>query len=150
MKTQSIRTGGSRSFMMLKEQLEDVLDSLTERREVYACVSGWMTVESYTGEVGQVFGVTRSVSGRLGESRKLRHPVEAKVERFPGVAAARELSFDKRWSGYNRNVNHDQAFLELNGRAPSVNRVVAGSVARGHTEPTVYGRLWCSLGARCG
>lgn len=70
------------SFMMLKEQLEDVLDSLTEREEkVLRLRFGLDDGRSRTlEEVGQVFGVTRERIRQIEAKalRKLRHPSRSK------------------------------------------------------------------------
>jgi RNA polymerase primary sigma factor len=70
------------SFMMLKEQLEDVLESLTEREEkVLRLRFGLDDGRSRTlEEVGQVFGVTRERIRQIEAKalRKLRHPSRSK------------------------------------------------------------------------
>ena len=70
------------SFMMLREQLEDVLDSLTEREEMVLRLRfGLDDGRSRTlEEVGQVFGVTRERIRQIEAKalRKLRHPSRSK------------------------------------------------------------------------
>lgn len=70
------------SFVLLKEQLEDVLDTLTEREEKVLCLRFGLddgrarTLE----EVGQNFGVTRERIRQIEAKalRKLRHPSRSK------------------------------------------------------------------------
>ena len=66
----------------MKEQLEEVLDTLTEREEnVLRFVSAWMTAEPEPlEEVGKVFGVTRERIRQIEAKalRKLRHPSRSK------------------------------------------------------------------------
>ena len=68
--------------MMLREQLEDVLDSLTEREEMVLRLRfGLDDGRSRTlEEVGQVFGVTRERIRQIEAKalRKLRHPSRSK------------------------------------------------------------------------
>lgn len=70
------------SFQMLKEQLEDVLDTLTPREEkVLRLRFGLDDGRSRTlEEVGQVFGVTRERIRQIEAKalRKLRHPSRSK------------------------------------------------------------------------
>jgi RNA polymerase primary sigma factor len=70
------------SFLMLKEQLEDVLDTLTAREErVLRLRFGLDDGRSRTlEEVGQVFGVTRERIRQIEAKalRKLRHPSRSK------------------------------------------------------------------------
>jgi RNA polymerase primary sigma factor len=70
------------SFMMLREQLEDVLDTLTDREEqVLRLRFGLDDGRSRTlEEVGQVFGVTRERIRQIEAKalRKLRHPSRSK------------------------------------------------------------------------
>ncbi|NLK08830.1 MAG: RNA polymerase sigma factor RpoD [Firmicutes bacterium] len=70
------------SFMMLREQLEEVLDSLTEREEMVLRLRfGLDDGRSRTlEEVGQVFGVTRERIRQIEAKalRKLRHPSRSK------------------------------------------------------------------------
>lgn len=70
------------SFLMLKEQLEDVLDTLTPREEkVLRLRFGLDDGRSRTlEEVGQVFGVTRERIRQIEAKalRKLRHPSRSK------------------------------------------------------------------------
>lgn len=70
------------SFQLLKEQLEDVLDSLTPREEkVLRLRFGLDDGRSRTlEEVGQVFGVTRERIRQIEAKalRKLRHPSRSK------------------------------------------------------------------------
>lgn len=72
----------SAAFKMLKEQLEDVLDTLTEREEnVLRLRFGLDDGRSRTlEEVGQVFGVTRERIRQIEAKalRKLRHPSRSK------------------------------------------------------------------------
>ena len=70
------------AFMLLKEQLEDVLDTLTDREEKVLRLRFGLddgrprTLE----EVGQVFGVTRERIRQIEAKalRKLRHPSRSK------------------------------------------------------------------------
>lgn len=70
------------SFMMLREQLEEVLDSLTEREQMVLRLRfGLDDGRSRTlEEVGQVFGVTRERIRQIEAKalRKLRHPSRSK------------------------------------------------------------------------
>ena len=70
------------SFVMLREQLEDVLDTLTDREEqVLRLRFGLDDGRSRTlEEVGQVFGVTRERIRQIEAKalRKLRHPSRSK------------------------------------------------------------------------
>ena len=70
------------SFMMLREQLEDVLGTLTDREEqVLRLRFGLDDGRSRTlEEVGQVFGVTRERIRQIEAKalRKLRHPSRSK------------------------------------------------------------------------
>jgi len=70
------------SFMLLKEQLEDVLDTLTDREEkVLRLRFGLDDGRSRTlEEVGHVFGVTRERIRQIEAKalRKLRHPTRSK------------------------------------------------------------------------
>lgn len=70
------------SFMLLKEQLEEVLDSLTQREErVLRLRFGLDDGRARTlEEVGQVFGVTRERIRQIEAKalRKLRHPSRSK------------------------------------------------------------------------
>ena len=70
------------SFMLLKEQLEDVLDTLTPREEkVLRLRFGLDDGRARTlEEVGQIFGVTRERIRQIENKaiRKLRHPSRAK------------------------------------------------------------------------
>ena len=70
------------SFVLLKEQLEDVLDTLTEREEkVLRLRFGLDDGRARTlEEVGQNFGVTRERIRQIEEKalRKLRHPSRSK------------------------------------------------------------------------
>ena len=70
------------SFLLLKEQLEDVLDTLTEReRKVLRLRFGLDDGRARTlEEVGQVFGVTRERIRQIEAKalRKLRHPSRSK------------------------------------------------------------------------
>ncbi|MDF2718473.1 MAG: polymerase sigma factor RpoD, partial [Paenibacillus sp.] len=89
------------AFELLKEQLEDVLDTLTEREEnVLRLRFGLDDGRTRTlEEVGQVFGVTRERIRQIEAKalRKLRHPSRSKrqaeasepqqtVERFSGIS----------------------------------------------------------------
>jgi len=73
------------SFMLLKEQLEEVLDTLTEREErVLRLRFGLDDGRARTlEEVGQNFGVTRERIRQIEAKalRKLRHPSRSKVLR---------------------------------------------------------------------
>ncbi|MDF2926504.1 MAG: sigA [Paenibacillaceae bacterium] len=73
----------SAAFMLLKEQLEDVLDTLTEREEnVLRLRFGLDDNRTRTlEEVGQVFGVTRERIRQIEAKalRKLRHPSRSKL-----------------------------------------------------------------------
>ncbi|MHB1980358.1 MAG: RNA polymerase sigma factor RpoD, partial [Sulfobacillus sp.] len=70
------------SFLLLREQLEEVLDSLTEReRKVLRLRFGLDDGRARTlEEVGQVFGVTRERIRQIEAKalRKLRHPTRSK------------------------------------------------------------------------
>jgi RNA polymerase primary sigma factor len=70
------------SFHLLKEQLEDVLDTLTQREErVLRLRFGLEDGRARTlEEVGQVFGVTRERIRQIEAKalRKLRHPSRSK------------------------------------------------------------------------
>ena len=70
------------SFILLREQLEDVLDTLTEReRRVLRLRFGLDDGRARTlEEVGQVFGVTRERIRQIEAKalRKLRHPTRSK------------------------------------------------------------------------
>lgn len=72
----------SAAFMLLKEQLEDVLDTLTEREEnVLRLRFGLDDGHARTlEEVGKVFGVTRERIRQIEAKalRKLRHPSRSK------------------------------------------------------------------------
>ena len=65
------------AFTMLKEQLEDVLSTLTDREQKF-CVSAlaWMTAGPAREEVGKEFNVTRERIRQIEAKalRKLRHP----------------------------------------------------------------------------
>ena len=66
---------------MLKEQLEDVLDTLTDREEnVLRLRFGLDDGRTRTLEVGKVFGVTRERIRQIEAKalRKLRHPSRSK------------------------------------------------------------------------
>lgn len=73
----------SAAFKLLKEQLEDVLDTLTEREEnVLRLRFGLDDGRTRTlEEVGQVFGVTRERIRQIEAKalRKLRHPSRSKL-----------------------------------------------------------------------
>ncbi len=66
---------------MLKEQLEDVLDTLTDRENVLRLRFGLDDGRTRTlEEVGKVFGVTRERIRQIEAKalRKLRHPSRSK------------------------------------------------------------------------
>jgi RNA polymerase primary sigma factor len=79
---EAIAPADSAAFMLLKEQLEDVLDTLTEREEnVLRLRFGLDDGHARTlEEVGKVFGVTRERIRQIEAKalRKLRHPSRSK------------------------------------------------------------------------
>lgn len=80
---EALAPADSAAFMLLKEQLADVLDTLTEREEnVLRLRFGLDDNRSRTlEEVGQVFGVTRERIRQIEAKalRKLRHPSRSKL-----------------------------------------------------------------------
>ncbi|WP_052339196.1 RNA polymerase sigma factor RpoD [Gorillibacterium massiliense] len=77
-----VSPGDAADYQMLKEQVEDVLDSLTEREEnVLRLRFGLQDGRTRTlEEVGKVFGVTRERIRQIEAKalRKLRHPSRSK------------------------------------------------------------------------
>ena len=76
------------AYELLKEQLEDVLDTLDREENVLRLRFGLDDGRTRTlEEVGKVFGVTREkfVKLKLKAFKKLRHPSRSKTKRLYGL-----------------------------------------------------------------